>query len=45
MLRKYTPDPAHIVDWGQIEVEIDGTFEEGQYVFLIFMIRFYDARP
>ena len=29
MLRKYTPDPAHIVDWGQIEVDIDGTFEEG----------------
>ena len=20
MLRKYTPDPAHVVDWGQIEV-------------------------
>ena len=19
MLRKYTPDPAHVVDWGQIE--------------------------
>ena len=29
MLRKYTPDPAHVVDWGQIEIEIDGTFEEG----------------
>ena len=29
MLRKYTPDPAHVVDWGQIEVYIDGTFEEG----------------
>ena len=29
MLRKYTPDPAHVVDWGQIEVDIDGTFEEG----------------
>ena len=29
MLRKYTPDPAHEVDWGQIEVDIDGTFEEG----------------
>ena len=28
MLRKYTPDPAHIVDWGQIEVDIDRTFEE-----------------
>ena len=29
MLRKYTPDPAHVLDWGQIEVNIDGTFEEG----------------
>ena len=24
-LRKYTPDPAHVVDWGQIEVDTDGT--------------------
>ena len=29
MLQKYTPDPAHVVDWGQIEVDTDGTFEEG----------------
>ena len=29
MLRKYTPDLAHAVDWGQIEVDTDGTFEEG----------------
>ena len=29
MLRKYTPDPAHVVDWGQIEVDTDATFEEG----------------
>ena len=29
MLWKYTPDPAHVVDWGQIEVDIDRTFEEG----------------
>ena len=28
-LRKYTPDPTHVVDWGQIEVDTDGTFEEG----------------
>ena len=28
MLRKYIPDPAHVVDWGQIEVDTDGTFEE-----------------
>ena len=29
MVRKYTPDLAHVVDWGQIEVDTDGTFEEG----------------
>ena len=29
MLRKYTSDPTHVVDWGQIEVDTDGTFEEG----------------
>ena len=29
MLRKYTPDPTHMVDWGQIEVDTDGTFKEG----------------
>ena len=29
MLQKYTPDPAHVVDWGEIDVDIDGTFEEG----------------
>ena len=29
MLQKYTPDPAHVVDWGQIEVGTDETFEEG----------------
>ena len=29
MLRRYTPDPAHVVDWGEIEVDTDETFEEG----------------
>ena len=29
MLRKYTPNPSHVVDWGQIEIDADGTFEEG----------------
>ena len=27
-LRKYTPDPAHVVDWGHIEIDTGGTFEE-----------------
>ena len=29
MLWKYTPNPAHVVDWGQIKVDTDGTFKEG----------------
>ena len=29
MLRKYTPDPAHVVDWEEITVDTDGTFVEG----------------
>ena len=37
MLRKDTLDPAHVVDWGQIEVDTDGTFEEGQ-------VRIVDSR-
>ena len=28
MLQKYTPDPAHVVDWGGIIVDTDGTFEK-----------------
>ena len=29
MLRKYTPDPTHLVDWDELVVDTDGTFEEG----------------
>ena len=29
MLRRYTPDPAYVVDWGEIEVDTDETFKEG----------------
>ena len=29
MLRKYTPNPTHVVDWGELVVDTDGTFEEG----------------
>ena len=28
MLRKYTPSPAHVVDWGGIVVDTNETFEE-----------------
>ena len=29
MLRKYTLNPAHVVDWGELVIDADGTFEEG----------------
>ena len=29
MLRKYIPDPSHMVDWGQIEIDTYETFDEG----------------
>ena len=29
MLRKYTPDSTLAVDWGELVVDVDGTFEEG----------------
>ena len=28
MLRKYTPNSTHIVDWGEIIIDTDRTFEE-----------------
>ena len=28
-LQKYTPNPAQVVDWGEIIVDTDGTFNEG----------------
>ena len=29
MLRKYTLDPTHVVDWGELIVDANGTFEKG----------------
>ena len=29
LLRKYTPYSTHVVDWGELVVDVDGTFEEG----------------
>ena len=29
MHRKYTPDSTHVVDWGKLVVDADGTFEKG----------------
>ena len=37
MLRKYTPDLTHIVDWGELVIDADETFEEG-------LVRIMDSR-
>ena len=29
MLRKYTPNSTHVVDWGELVADVDETFEEG----------------
>ena len=29
MLKKYAQDPTHVVDWGEITIDTDGTFEKG----------------
>ena len=29
MLRKYTLDPTYVVDWGELVIDADETFEEG----------------
>ena len=34
---KYTPDLTHVVDWGELIVDADGTFEEG-------LVRIMDSR-
>ena len=40
MLRKYTLDPTHIMDWGELIVDIDGTFDEGLIPSLIARLGF-----
>ena len=37
MLQKYTRDPTHVVDWRELVVDADGTFEEG-------LVRIMDSR-
>ena len=29
MLQEYTSDPTHVVDWGKLVIDADGTFKEG----------------
>ena len=45
MLRKYTPDPAHVVDWGdRLRLTLMGPSRRDQCAFWIAVIRFCDAR-
>ena len=44
MLRKFTPDPTHVVDWGKLVVHADETFEEGSVRILDSRVRSYDIR-
>ena len=30
ILPKYTSDPAHVVEWGEVIIDADMTFEEGR---------------
>ena len=45
MLQRYTQDPAHVVDWGEIEVDTDGPSRRDQCALWIAMNRFCDVRP
>ena len=29
MLWKYTPDPTHVVDWGELIIDVEGIFKKG----------------
>ena len=45
MLQRYTPDPTHVVNWREIEVDTDETLRRDQCALWIAGIRFCDARP
>ena len=45
MLRKYTPDPAHVVDWGEIDVDTVRPLRRDQCVSWTVGIKFCEARP
>ena len=45
MLQKYTPDPAHVVDWERLLLILMGPSRRDQCISWIAGIRFFDARP
>ena len=44
MLRKYTPYPTHVVDWGKLVVDANGISRRDRYMSWITRIRFCEAR-
>ena len=44
MIQKYTPDPIHVVDWGELFVMQMEPLRRDRYVSRIAEIRFYEAR-
>ena len=46
ILQKYTSDPTHVVDWGELVAIADGTFEEGPLRIMdSSREKVYEARP
>ena len=45
ILRKYTPDPTHVVDWEELLLTLMGPSRRDQCVYWIAEIRYCDARP
>ena len=45
MLRKYTPNPTHVVDWGELVVDADGTLRRDRCVSWIVEIKSCEERP
>ena len=45
MLRTYTPDSTHVVDWGKLIIDAMELLRRDQYISWIADIRFCDTRP
>ena len=44
MLRRYTPDPTHVVDWGRLRLTLMGPSRKDQCALWIAGSKFCDAR-
>ena len=45
MLRRYTLNLTHVVDWGELAIDADGTFKEELVHIMDSRIKFCEARP